>query len=305
MRENPKKLSGWVVIGIAALTLLTMGCIAHDDQPEAGGQCNTAQNVSLPDIYTAPIGGFNETTIAMNPNSTYTTNYFLYSRNWAGGNVSYRLYNKDGSEFVSDDQLQLSIEPSQLTAGPNQIYISQLTLTTGPKFDKDYNILFDVQLQENQKHYANDTLWIWQDCAPGLGGLAFDRMNAEKQTLTMKRGERQTVNVTFIHGWTGIEEVTYRVSETPLNVTMVPASFVASKGGTNPYQTTLVILADPTVSPGLYHFTLAANRTDSIFFTGWGRDNEGMLELGHGYSPLDPQQLNFTVNVTDAQDQGA
>jgi hypothetical protein len=289
-----------VLLIIAICMTSGIGCMA--DAKMSGTVDNPAGSQSegtLPDIYTAPIGGFNETTIAMNPNSTYTTNYILYTRNWTGGNVTYTLYDKNGKAFVSDDQLQLSLEPSRFTAGPDQTYISHLTLTTGPKFDNHYNLLFAVDLQGNTKHYANDTLWIWQDCAPGLGGLAFDRMNVENQTITMKGGERQNVNVTFMHGWTGIEDVTYRVSDPPLNITVIPASFVASKGGKMPYPATLVISADPSISPGLYNFSLRANRTESIFFTGWGRDNEGVLELGHGYSQLDPKQYNFTVTVTE------
>ena len=301
MMKNVTTRFIWGVLGIMVALLVCAGCFMNAQAANTLGNLvdNESQN-SLPEIYTAPIGGFNETTIVMNPNTVYTTNYTLYTRNWVGGNVTYKLYNKEGGEFVTDDQLQLSIEPSRFAAGSNQIYNSQLTLTTGPKFDKDYTLLFAVQLEGNAKHYANDTLWIRSEDASGLGGLAFDRMTIENQTLTMKRGERQNVKVTFMHGFTGIEEVTYGVSDTPLNVTVAPSSFIASKGEPVPYPAALVISADHAIRPGLYNFSLKANRTESIFFTGWGRNNEGVLELGHGYSSLIQEQYNFTVNVMDA-----
>jgi hypothetical protein len=265
------------------------------DNP-AGSQ----SEVTLSDIYTAPIGGLNEATISMDlPNSTFTTTYTLYTRNWAGGNVSCFLYDEDtGREFVSTDQLQMTIDPSRFTAGPNQEYTTNLTLTTGPDYQKCYDLVFVVELEGNPRHYANDTLWIRPDYAPGLGIMSMERLETENTALVIKKGKERSVNVSFRHGFTGIEHVSYHISDTPLNVSVLPDSFIANHAVTR-YPANLVIYADPALSPGQYNFTLSTNRTESIFFTDWGQDADGVWELSHGYSSLIPDHLNFTVNVTD------
>ncbi len=302
MGENIRKISGWVLLSIVVLTFFTTGCIAHAGLPGTTGyRDETQNNTPLPDIYTAPIGGFNEKTISMDrPNITYTTTYTLYTRNWTGGNVSCFLYDEDtGREFVSTDQLQITIDPSRFTAGPNLDYTTNLTLTTGPNYQKCYDLVFVVELEGNPRHYANDTLWIRPDDAPGLGIMSIEKLETENQSLAIKKGEERKVNVTFKHGFTGLEIVKYHISDAPLNVSVVPDSFIASHGAYR-YPANLMIYADPTISPGQYNFTLSANRTESIFFTGWGRDNDGVWEISHGYSSLIPDQLNFTVNVMDA-----
>ncbi len=297
--KNVKTRFVWGLLGIMVILLVCAGCFMNAQAANTLGNPvdNESQN-PIPEIYTAPIGGFNENTIAMNPNSTYTTNYTLYTRNWAGGNVTYMFYDDTGHQFVGDDQLKVSIDPSRFTAKPGQKYISQLTLTTGPKFDKHYDLTFGANLQGNPKHYANDTLWIWQGPAPGLGIMSIDYMIIENQTLTMERGKTQKVNVTFRKGLHGIEEVSYWISDTPLNATVTPASFITSKG-TTLYPAVLMISADPAIRPGLYNISLTTNRTESIFLTSWGRDNDGVLGIGHGYGSFPTKWYNFTVNVTD------
>ena len=43
------------------------------------------------DVYTAPIGGFTQSDVFAEPNSTYDVEYFFYSRGYGPGTVSCNL----------------------------------------------------------------------------------------------------------------------------------------------------------------------------------------------------------------------
>lgn len=288
--QKPEKIMVLNLLILVVAFSLCIGCITNNQI--SGNYENplaSRPQIALTDIYTAPIGGFNENMIVMDPNDTYTTNYTFYSRNWEGGWVDYQVQDRNGQNFFGSDKINVTISPSHFIAGPGQAYSSRLVITTGQDFDQMNSINFIVELQGNKKHYANDTLSVNQIVVPGMGILSQARIEIENQTFSLKRGGSRQVNVTFHHGISGMEQVTYSISDSPLNITITPRTFISTKKVTGGFPAILSVSAASSVPPGRYQFHLNINRSDSIFYS---------HQSNHGYSTLIPQQYDFAVDVT-------
>lgn len=250
-------LTGWLMIIVVAFSL-SMGCIKDQYGPNAESTFASGKTPgTLPDIYTSPIGGFETKNIRLNSDTKYSLNYTFFSRDWEGGTVDYQLYH-DGQNFSTSDPFNATISPSSFTALPHQAYPSRVTINTGTKFQKNTYLTLVVRLQSDKKHYANDSMLIMSDkdlIPPGLGILSIDSMRIENQTLTVRRGDTQRINVTFIHGRNGLANISYSISDTPLQVTIIPSSFIATYN-VNVFPSIISVSAGPYTLPGRYTFSL-------------------------------------------------
>jgi len=236
---------------------------------------DVAKNDLPGDVYTSPIGGFAQSSVFAEPNATYDVDYFFYSRGYGPGTVSYNLSAYDRFGYVSRDELTASMEPSVFTVEPGQIYHSQIRVVTGPDFASGekvhspgspyehmtYNIVIglNVTLQNNTVHYADDTLYIQNEISPGQGVFESDELKIPRNdtAIDLHAGDRHLIPVEF-HRGSGIDNVSYTVSETPLNVTITPSEFVA-KSSDQWYPALLSIHADRNLAPGNYSFALDAD----------------------------------------------
>jgi hypothetical protein len=289
MRQNLKEIFVWNLLTILVVFCLCTGCLTNNQTSiKSESPVNRQDHSALPDIYTAPIGGFNDVFISLKPNESYTTNYTFYSRDWEGGYVDYQILDRNGQNFSGSGKINVTISQSHFLARKNQVYSSQLTIKTGPGFKED-SLSLVVRLQGDKKHYANDSLSLGDMIPPGFGILSIAHVKAENQTFFVKRGESHHVNLTFQHGISGLKYVTYSTSDSPLDITITPGTFISTRHVNGGFPTVLSVTASPAVPPGRYNFQVKVNTSESYFYSHQG---------SHGYSHVMPKQYNFTVDVT-------
>ena len=232
------------------------------------------------DVYIAPLGGFTQADVFAGPNATYDIDYFFYSRGYGPGTVSCNVSAYDRYGYVSSDELTASMNPAVFTVEPGQIYHSQIHVVTGPDFASpaivnspryayghlSYDIVIElnVTLQNNAAHYADDTLYFQNEISPGQGVFESDELKipVNDTVIDLHAGDQYLVPVEF-HRGSGIGNISYNLSETPLNVTITPSEFVAKSGGQG-YPAQLSMQADRDLAPGNYSFTLDAEGAEGI-----------------------------------------
>jgi hypothetical protein len=103
------------------------------------------------------------------------------------------------------------------------------------------------------------------EICPGLPGVYSDRLDIHNSTVfCLKAGEEQDIVFTFYrYPYMGTGNISYTVSETPLNVT-VPAEFVTTRDNYI-YPGMIKVHADPSLSPGNYSFSLNVIGTRGSF----------------------------------------
>jgi len=239
---------------------------------------NAAKNDLPGDVYTAPIGGFTQSSIFAGPNATYDIDYFFYSRGYGPGTVSCNLSAYDRYGYVSRDELSVSMDPAEFTVEPGHIYHSQIHVVTGPDFASSaivdsplyrhttYNVVIglNVTLQNNTVHYADDTVYIQNEISPGQGVFESDELKipVNDTAIDLHAGDQYRIPVEF-HRGSGIGNVSYNIPETPLNVTITPSEFVA-KRSYQWYPAEIRIQADRNLAPGNYSFTLDADGAEGM-----------------------------------------
>ena len=182
--------------------------------------------------------------------------------------------------YVSHDELTASMDPTVFTVEPGQIYHSQIHVVTGPNFASSaivqspryayghitYDIVIElnVTLQNNTVHYADDTLYIQNEISPGQGVFESDELKIPiNDTVIDLHGGDQYLIPVELHRGSGIGNVSYNISATPLNVTITPSEFVAKSSG-QLYPAQISIHADRNLAPGNYSFTLDADGVEGI-----------------------------------------
>jgi hypothetical protein len=231
---------------------------------------NAFSAVSASGVYTDPIGAFTISDIYAAPNTTYDIDYLFYSRGYGPGTVKYTVLATDYFGTVNDDELTIRMDPAVFTAEPGQVYHSCLHVVTGPAFASaakldspvyrisTYSILIDlnVTLQDSTVHYGDDSLIIRAPVIiPGLPAVESDRLiiPANDTGFNLHIGDSYDIPVAFSRGQ-GIGNISYTISATPLNVTIVPPAFTAKHYLRFPAQ--LSVHADRNLTPGNYSFTL-------------------------------------------------
>lgn len=223
--------SGNLTLIFIAISLLISGCIS---QPIAK---NTPPILS--DVYTAPIGGFEQTRAIIEPNSTFETEYIFYSRNWGPGEVKYAINGSYRDEPFAIDPMQIHIEPSNFTAEPNYTYRSRLFLNTSalPKEFKPFdpnnggviypvNLNINISLQDSHAHYGNDSIILYPAITLA-GPFPMDYLSIANCSIQVRQGETRKINITFLHDpYGGIEEITFTPSGSSLNISVTPSNFV-------------------------------------------------------------------------------
>jgi hypothetical protein len=239
---------------------------------------NAAKNDLPGDVYTAPIGGLTQSSVFAEPNSTYDIDYYFYSRGYGPGTVRCNLSAYDRYGYVSRDELSARMDPAEFSVEPGHIYHSQIHIVTGPDFASSaivnsppyrhmtYNIVIglNVTLQDTTVHYADDTLYIQNEISPGQGVFESDELKipVNNTVIDLHAGNQHLIPVEF-HRGSGIGNVSYHISETPLNVTMTPPEFIA-KSSDQWYPAQLSIQADRNLTPGNYSFTLDADGAEGM-----------------------------------------
>jgi hypothetical protein len=189
----------------------------------------------------------------MESNSTLEINYTFFSGNLGPGPVSYDLSSWENQTISFDQPIHLSIEPSKFLVEPNQKYKSKVRLITGKSPFHPYGIRIEATLHDRPLVFASDYIWIYQTPPPGISGLAGDRIDINNTPLSIRPGEMRIINLTFIPGRTGIGEVAFLGSASPLNVTVIPGVFLAKYG--EGYLLKILVTADQTLKPGNYSFS--------------------------------------------------
>jgi hypothetical protein len=235
-------------------------------------ESNTSSAVPASDVYTAPLGAFTVSDVYAVPNTKYDIDYLFYSRGYGPGTVTCTVSARDFLGSVSDDELKISMDPTVFTAEPGHVYHSQLHVVTGPAFASPaklnspplrgttYAIFIEmnVTLQNATFNYGDDTMSIRNNVIiPGLPAIESDRLiiPANNTAVTLQAGDSYIIPFEFSRGQ-GIGNISYNLSQTSLNVTIVPSEFVARVGQTYPAQ--LSVHADRNLAPGNYSFTLDA-----------------------------------------------
>lgn len=289
----------WQTVAIAGIILLVVtGIIAaviHEGMlsvPEPDPHDAIMNGILDSDIYTLPIGGFDTWSVNIPPNSSTDISYTFYSRTFGPGKVTYEINAMDFEGKVPDRILNFSIEPAVFTAEPNRIYTSKVHIVTGPAFGSTTQIcdrtgackIGGVTLQmnatlENQKHHlCNDTFTVYAKSnmpIPGLWNTHRDSISLENDNPELHPGETIYLNMT-LYQRNGIREISFAVVGAPLNVTVVPAAFVANQMA-GPYPGVMKIHADRNLPAGKYPVWLNS--------TG-------------GSGSQSPDTLLITVNVT-------
>jgi hypothetical protein len=85
------------------------------------------------------------------------------------------------------------------------------------------------------------------------GNENFTRRGDECTAFDLKAAEERNVRMAFYRS-TGMGNVSYIISDTPLNVTVIPSEFFAMSGSDHP--AIMTIRADPALPSGNYSFTL-------------------------------------------------
>jgi hypothetical protein len=241
---------------------------------------NLSSDIAANALYTAPIGAFTVSDVYANPNGTYDIDYLFYSRDYGPGTVTCTVSAWDNFGYIPADELTASLEPAAFTAEPNHVYRCRLHVVTGPAFaapeklnSSQYlnghmtysvEIGLNVTLQNNTFNYAGDSMRIREPLIiPGLSAVESDRLiiPANDTAFTLQASESNTVPFEFYRGQ-GISNISYNLSTTPLNVTVVPQDFVAKQD--QKYPAHLIVHADRSLAPGNYSFTLEAIGADGI-----------------------------------------
>jgi len=287
--------SALAILLIAAL--LAAGCTGHDVKP-----------LTSKALFEVPIGGFESTVAVLEPNSTFETNYVLYTRNWGPGEVNYTLsaWYINGSylnrtywccPFLLTDA-DVHIEPSSFYAEPNHTYRSKVTIGTR-SFPREFftggggvyhpvRLNISVRLENNTSDYTDDSMGFK---SISLGPLTWDTIISENCSIRIKPGETKTFSFTFLHDYQqGIKVLSYTTSGTPLNVTVTPSTFIAKWPYEFPF--TISIKADRSLPPGNYPFNIAINGATS-------QDLISCLDNGTYLSPQNKISQSFLpVDVT-------
>jgi hypothetical protein len=247
------------------LCVLISGCVS----PPTNGNTSSI----LPDVYTAPIGGFEKAWAIVDSNSTFETDYIFYSRNWGPGEVKYTVSGSSDSyahEQLAIDPAQIHIIPSNFTAEPNQTYRSRLFLNTSALSEEFFKPLdpnggetytatlnINISLQNYSKNYGDDSISLIHSFFSS-GGFPHDELSMNNCSLQIRPGETRKINMTFLHDPTsGIEEIFYTPTETPLNVSLTPSDFVVKHHIIFPV--ILTVTADPSLIPGEYPINTIIN----------------------------------------------
>ncbi len=295
-----------IIIILCVFFPLIAGCVTQ--QP--------AENVtsSLPPIFTAPIGGFidpNNNTIR-DANGTFESDYLFYSGTFAG-EVKF-LVSSQRKDQIWNDKSVLYVEPSSILAEPNHAYLAKVYLNTSslprdffipqPHWTPpdisvlwyDYVLKFNVSLDGNASRYCNDTMrFVSFDYPPPADS---DVIEVEKGSLSLKKGETKFFNITYRPMWyTGMQEISYSLSQTPLDVTITPARFYArhsfywtSEGPDFIYPLVVKITAPSDVKSGQYLVSFTQRGGGKVMFDSWINCTE--------CKEIDASQNTFIVNVT-------
>lgn len=292
---------------LCVLFLLTSGCVTQ--QP--------AENVTscLPPIFTAPIGGFvdpNNNTIR-DANGSFESDYLLYSGTFAG-EVKF-LVSSQRKDQTWNDRSVLYVEPSSIMAEPNHTYLAKVYLNTSsipkeffipqpnwidqsgnPGFYSPYFLKFNVSLDGNASRYCNDMIKFASfDYRPPVDS---DEIEVEKGSLSLKKGETKFFNITYRPMWyTGMQEISYSSSQTPLGVTITPARFYArhrfyytSEGPEFIYPLVVKVTAPSDVKSGQYLVSFAQHGGGKVMFDTWIKCED--------CKDIDASQNTFVVNMT-------
>jgi len=301
-------MGGWkIIIVLCLFFLLTSGCVT---QPQAKNVTS-----SLPPIFTDPIGGFvdpNNNTIR-DANGTFETDYLFYSGNFAG-EVKY-LVSSQHKNQIWNDRSVLYVEPTSIMAEPNHAYLAKVYLNTSsipeeffipqpnwidqsgnPGFYSPYYLKFNVSLDGNASRYCNDMMVFASfDYKPPADS---DVIEVEKGSLSLKKGETKFFNITYRPMWyTGMQEISYSSSQTPLDVTITPARFYArhsfyltSEGPDFIYPLVVKITAPSSVKSGQYLVSFTQHGGGKVMFDTWIKCED--------CKEIDQPQKTFVVNVT-------
>jgi hypothetical protein len=294
---------------LCVLFLLTSGCVTQ--QPAENGTS------SLPPIFTAPIGGFVDPNnyAIRDANGTFESDYLFYSGTFAG-EVKY-LVSSQREDQIWNEGSAFHVEPSFITAEPNHAYLAKVYLNTS-SIPKDffipqpqwiapgtsvmfapYVLKFNVSLDGNASRYCNDTMRFASfDYKPSADS---DVIEVEKGSLTIKKGETKFFNITYRPMWyTGMQEISYSSSQTPLNVTITPSRFFArhsfywtSEGPDFVYPLVVNITAPSYVKSGRYLVSFTQHGGGKVRFDTWIDCKE--------CKEIDEPQNTFVVNVTVEQ----
>ena len=196
------------------------------------------------------------------PNGTFETNYSFSSRDLEPGLVTFELLDQNNEHVRSNNQKTILFEPSEFEVIPNTTYSSRLMVTTSSDLSEQYQALqlvakyFAHMNESKSSHlkYGNDTIKLWTGYVPSTSRCIHDRFFIENTTINIKKGTTHSINGTFVRSCSGLGEVTFVVSETPLNVTIIPSSFIAKKNMDFPV--TFLISAPPITSPGFQTFNI-------------------------------------------------
>ncbi len=184
-------------------------------------------NQNLPDLYTAPIGGYEATVVTLESNTWFETNYTFYSRNWGPGEVNYSLsawsYNWSPINGV------ISYSP--------------------------VNLNIRVHLGNNSTQYADDQVSF----KTRLGGpYSLDYLSTDNCSIRIERGEKKQLNISYQYYFDrGLGKINFSTAPTPLNITFTPSDFIVKHGIEFPV--VLTISAGSYVSPGEYPLEFLIN----------------------------------------------
>jgi hypothetical protein len=245
----------WVIFGLMAISIVVVTgcCIGTPMQKEAGADPSVlceSTNQTLPDVYTAPFGGFNQSLfLSFIPNDSIETDYIFYSRNYGPGEVIL--------DISSSENVSVKVTPATFIAEPNHTYSSHISVNLGPGTGTK-GVSINVTLANNFHHFGDDGMTIYTDIHPGMISLNQDLFSAENDTIVLKKGDCQQYNLTYYRGLAeGLGTIDYTPSETPFSVSIVPSHFIAKHGVGSPSK--LILYAPPSLPSGKYIVNLTVN----------------------------------------------
>ncbi len=270
-------------------------------EPESRNQPARFAGIDNAAVYTLPFGGFEFSAIGFcrypDLPSVSDMNYTFYPRSWGPGNVSYKIDVPDNCrEVLSNGTLIVNVQPSSFIAEPYHQYTSRVHVEISPPFETtiikcgyqgQMRIRMNVTLEDHSINLGNDSLNIItpEGQVPGYAstqGSDFFSIDGgsifSNNKIDLKPGETARLNWTYSRGETGFGERSFRVSATPLNVTIEPARILTNMA-VQRYPGVIEIHADRDLEPGTYPF----------YFK---------LEGGHGVGMDMALPSLFTVNVT-------
>jgi hypothetical protein len=291
-----------VSIIVCIFFLLTSGCVTQSPKENVTS--------SLPPIFTVPMGGFvhPENYTIRDSNSTFESDYLFYSGIWGPGEVKFSIYGEYKNQTWNDSS-ELYVEPSSFTVEPDHAYTAKVFLNTS-SIPKDffipqpnwnipttviaghpYHLYMNADLDGKTSQYCNDSIPFYSYTFPYR---SFDEIRVEKGSLSLKKGDTKYFNLTYSPNWdTGMGEISYLVSQTPLNVSITPSRFFARS-----------FFYPANQDDFLYHLVTkisAPSHLDS------GQYLVSITQQGGGKDPFircteckekDSQQKMFVVNVT-------